>query len=212
MSPWMLAMISGKRRVITETFTSSQTWVCPLGVSLLNTLTGKGQDGSAITAQNTTTVIVNINYQASGTGVNGSATWINFDGALNGWVSTLNSSGSVSYTRAVVNSYPDGTITFVSQATQSISSAVPASASKLTYGAWAASGAITASGDGAINYNYYVPAAPGANTTGFGYTFAGGAASTPATAVGYLNVPVTSGASYSLVVPSGGSITITYFR
>lgn len=212
MSPWMMAMISGKRRVVSETFTTSQTWVCPLGVSRLNTLTGKGQDGSGITTPNATTFLVNVNYQASGTGVDGSATWANFDASVNGWVSTLNSTGSVSYNRTVVSAYPDGTVTFNSQATQSISGAVPGTAVKITYGAWAASGAITATGDAAVNYNFYLAAAPGSDTTGFGYTFAGGAADTPATPVTHNNVAVVSGASYSLVVPAGGSITISYFR
>jgi hypothetical protein len=51
----------------------------------------------------------------------------------------------------------------------------------------------------------------GANTTGFGKTFAGGVG-TSATQASYSNVPLTAGASYSLVVPGGGSITITYFQ
>lgn len=211
MSPWMLAMISGKRRVVTEVITSSQTWVCPLGVSLLNTLVGKGADGTPITTPNTSEALINVNYSPTGTGSGGSATWANFDGIVNGWVSTLNSSGSLSYQRAVVTAYADGTVDLV-DAAQSISGAVPGTATKITTGAWASSGAITASGDALVNYSYYVAAAAGANTTGFGYTFAGGAPDTPATPVTYNNVAVVSGASYSLVVPTGGSITITYYR
>lgn len=211
MAPWLLAMISGKRRVITETFTSSQTWVCPLGVSLLNTLTGEGADGVGITTPNTTDTLINVNYSAVGTGSDGVATWSNFDSVVDGWVSTLDSTGSLSYNRAVVTAYADGTVD-LADAPQNITGAVPGSAIKITSGAWASSGAITASGDATVNYDYYVAAAPGANTTGFGYTFPGGAASTPATSVQHLNVAVTSGASYPLVVPTGGSIVITYYR
>lgn len=211
MSPWLLAMISGKRRVITETFTSSQTWVCPLGVSNLLTLDGEGQDGTPPTTPSTTDFLINVNYSASGTGSGGSATWANFDPVLDGWVATLFASGSLSYDRSVVTAYADGTVD-VTSGPQSLAGAVPGTAYKITTGAWASSGAITASGDGIVGYNYYLAAANGANTTGFGYTFSGGAPSSAAVPVQYLNVAVTSGASYALVVPTGGSIVITYYR
>lgn len=211
MAPWLLAMISGKRRVVTETFTSSQTWVCPLGVSLLNTLVGEGQDGAPPTTPNASDTLINVNYSASGTGSDGSATWANFDGALDTYVSTLDSTGSLSYTRAVVTAYPDGTVD-LNDLAANLSNVVPGSVIKVTSGAWSSSGAITASGAGGVNYNFYLDASAGANTTGFGYTFAGGAPDTPASPVTYNNVAVTSGASYSLVVPTGGSITITYYR
>lgn len=55
-----------------------------------------------------------------------------------------------------------------------------------------------------------VPATTGASATGFGKTFPGGTGGA-ATPVPYNNVAVTPGASYPLVVPSGGSITITYY-
>lgn len=56
-----------------------------------------------------------------------------------------------------------------------------------------------------------VPATTGGTTTGFGKTFVGGTggAATPAT---HNAVAVTSGASYPLVIPTGGSITITYYE
>lgn len=212
MAPWLLAMISGKRRVVTETFTSSQTWVCPFGVSLLNTLTGEGQDGSSPSTPSANDMIINVTYQTSGSSGGGPVTWANFDSQVDGWVSTLNSTGSVTYTRALVDAYPDESALVTSSSSVPLTGVVPGSAYKVTFGAWASSGAITASGDAAIYYNYYLAGAAGANTTGFGYTFAGGAASTAATPVEYLNVPVTGGASYALVVPAGGSITITYFR
>lgn len=55
------------------------------------------------------------------------------------------------------------------------------------------------------------PATTGANTTGFDKTFAGGAG-VPAVPATYSNVPVTPNASYSLVVPTGGSLTLTYYK
>jgi hypothetical protein len=53
------------------------------------------------------------------------------------------------------------------------------------------------------------PATTGASATGFGKVFPGGAGG-PASDVAFTNVPVTAMASYSVVVPTGGSITITY--
>ena len=212
MAPWFMAMISGKRRVVTETFTSSQTWVCPLGVSKINTLTGKGQDGSPPSTPTSTDVFTNVRYNASGTGATaGPLTWANVDALLNNYVATLNANGSLSYQRVIADVFPNASYT-LTEAPQNITGAVIGSATKFTSGAWASSGAITASGDGGASYQYYLPGAPGTATTGFGYTFAGGAASTPATPVAVDNVPVTGGTSYALSIPAGGSITISYFR
>ena len=212
MAPWFMAMISGKRRVVTETFTSSQTWVCPLGVSRINTLTGKGQDGSYDSQPGATAVLINVRYNATGSGVNsGPLTWSNVDGLLNNYVTQLGSGGTFSYLRIITDAYADGSFTNT-EGTQTLAEVVPGSAGKITTGAWATSGAITASGDGGASYNYYLAGAPGAATTGFGYTFAGGAASTAATPVPVDNVSVTGGTSYALSIPAGGSITISYFR
>jgi hypothetical protein len=52
-------------------------------------------------------------------------------------------------------------------------------------------------------------ATTGASATGFGKVFPGGV-SGPSSDVTFLNVPVTAMASYSVVVPAGGQIKITY--
>lgn len=49
----------------------------------------------------------------------------------------------------------------------------------------------------------------GASTTAFGKTFPGGVGG-PATTTTFTNIAITPGASYSIVVPSGGTLTITY--
>lgn len=59
------------------------------------------------------------------------------------------------------------------------------------------------------NLEYYTAPGTGASTTAFGYTFPGGTGG-PASPTTYNNIPVTPGASYPIVVPSGGSLTITY--
>lgn len=59
------------------------------------------------------------------------------------------------------------------------------------------------------NLEYYTEPSTGASTTGFGKDFPGGTGG-PASPTTYNNVAVTPGASYSIIVPSGGSLTITY--
>jgi hypothetical protein len=54
-------------------------------------------------------------------------------------------------------------------------------------------------------------ATTGASMTAFGQTFPGGSGG-PATATTLSNVIVTPGATYSIVVPDGGSLTITYYQ
>lgn len=52
-------------------------------------------------------------------------------------------------------------------------------------------------------------ATTGASATAFGKTFPGGTGGAASTTT-FSNIPITPGATYSIVVPSGGSITITY--
>lgn len=58
---------------------------------------------------------------------------------------------------------------------------------------------------------YYVGQFDGANTTGFGYTFAGGVGA-PATPTTYTNVPVTPGTTYTINSAGDGYIIIVYYQ
>lgn len=60
--------------------------------------------------------------------------------------------------------------------------------------------------------SYYdtTPATTGAAATGFGKTFPGGVGG-PASAQSFSDVAVVAGQSYNIVVPAGGSITISYY-
>lgn len=59
------------------------------------------------------------------------------------------------------------------------------------------------------SYMRHYNATTGASASGFGKVFPGGTGGTAPT-TSFTNVTVTGGASYSITVPSGGSITITY--
>lgn len=60
-------------------------------------------------------------------------------------------------------------------------------------------------------YDDLTPATTGASTTAFGQTFVGGTggAATPSTVT---NVAITAGGTYDLVIPAGGSLSLTYYR
>lgn len=55
------------------------------------------------------------------------------------------------------------------------------------------------------------PATRGASATGVGKTFLGSLGNVVQTPTVFTNVAVTPGASYNIVVPTGGSVTISYY-
>jgi hypothetical protein len=61
------------------------------------------------------------------------------------------------------------------------------------------------------SYSYTTPPTTGASATGIGKTFPGSLGNVTQTPVTFNNISVTSGSSYNIVVPAGGSITISYY-
>ena len=57
-----------------------------------------------------------------------------------------------------------------------------------------------------------LPPTTGASATAFGKTFPGSTGNVAQTTTTFTNVAVTANASYSIVVPTGGSVTITYYQ
>lgn len=210
MAPWMIAMLSGKRRLITETYTASRTWVCPLGVSNLVSVVGKGQNGTNDSSVAANAAVIDVIYRTDASTGTGYATWGNFQGIAAAVAADINDNGSASFNQSIVYVWPDGTNDLTSYA-QSITGAVPGSASAATDAGWQTSGEISNSGSNFVNYSASVPGVAGSNTTGFTKTFSGGAANTAAIAVTYNNIAVVGGMSYSLVIPAGGYITLSYY-
>jgi hypothetical protein len=203
----------GGRRLVTETLTSSQTWVAPLSTSRIETLIGKGQDGTSSSIEPGTALAVVVRYNTSGTGTApASNTWSNLQGAANGIRDQFNAGGNFSAYWAAYDKYADGTESLVAVGPTAYSAVIAGSATLSYTGDWRSSGAVTSSGNAYVLYQYSVTGAPGSNSTGFGFTFFGGSTGTAATPITQTNVTVTPGASYPLVIPSGGSIQITYYR
>lgn len=208
MSVMMMLAASGKLESFTETFTGNTTWVAPEGVTTVN-LVGNGQSGQPAGTETRTAALVSVIYSTSGSGAGPAVNdWSNMHGAATGRVATIDGGGTVTYTQVGLVTYANGTET-LDGSNVTLNGVVPGSASLITTGGWQTSGAIGASGNAIVQYLESAAATTGASATGFGETFPGGVGG-PATPVTHDNVAVTPSASYPLVIPSGGSITITY--
>lgn len=174
----MMHALTSKREFVTQTFTTSQTWVAPGGVIQIVSLVGKGSDGSSSYYSYTDPDVTTY---------------------------TMNRLGQITY--------PDGsTSNFVAESYPSTAgAALPSSYCENTrptgerYCYAYLKTSQTTPGQTHSGYNN----TDGTATTGFGYTFAGGVAA-PATPVSLANLATTPGTGYPLVIPAGGSITITY--
>lgn len=218
MKPWMLALVASRRELVTETFTSNATWIAPLGTSSLVSLVGEGQDGTpeSTDTREASAQVDSVTGYSSGSGVTaGALSWGDFQADNTNAYNAINGGGSGKEAGVVYDGYP-GTNTYnISLYDVVYSNAVAGTASIVTSEGWKTSGAVLAGdyGFSHISYTqtYTIAATTGADTVGFGKTFPGGVGG-PASPVTYNNVAVTPGASYSLTIPSGGSITITYYK
>jgi hypothetical protein len=202
MKPWLLAILTANRKLVSRTFTSSTTFTVPYGVTQLVSLTGVG--GATTSAS---VVSVAITYSPTGTGTPGSsATWANFQSVKNSNQTAMAAGGSCTIQQSYSTVYSDGTNDGATIYPTTFTDVVAGTAYTTTSGGWASSGPITSSGEADITYQQY-----GGSTSGFGKTFAGSTGSGAATAT-YNNVAVTENTPYNLVIPTGGSITITYYQ
>lgn len=192
-----------------KTFTSNEVWTAPAGVTSIN-ITGKGQDGSPATWTATSISVMGCT-KSSFNQPGGSLTSKN-DAVADGAVSAgafVGGTGerTVSYERVTYTVGPDNLSV---RSSFTLSRTVRGSAS---VSSGSTSGNITHTPSSLTSVSVSVESksggSTGASATGFGYTFPGGSggAATPAT---YTNVTVGPGNPYSVVVPSGGSITITW--
>jgi hypothetical protein len=214
--------------VTSVTFTTSQTWTSPVGVTNLITVVGKGADGTAavpptydgdVPRIGTVTVILGFNSTPSspyGSGnTPGSWSWAASQNDAPTCASTINLGGSGSVNGYIITQY--GTEYHYDFTTITYTNAITGSATVSTDAGWKTSGLVV-DGDNGTSYVHWAElgsysggssATTGANTTGFSKTFSGGVGVT-ATTTTYNNVTITASTGYPLVVPSGGYITITY--
>lgn len=188
MKPWMMLLMvgggAGTRSLMTQTFTSNATWVAPATTTRLETASGSG---------------------AAGTPPSGGTP------DQHGWftlfidtfhrrdtgepVQTSSQGPNVMDGSPMPDNYCDPQQFFTLEES-SVYSDVTTCYSHLS---------VTVAGTPGT--------APttGANTTGFGQFFPGGTGGAAST-VSFTAVPVTPNTGYPIVVPSGGSLTITWYQ
>lgn len=214
-----------KTNVTSLTFTSSTTWVAPVGVTNLLAVIGKGSDGYSSGQGQITLAFVTVSNQVGSAGayplpidataVYSSAAACRDEFNLGGY-----RSAAVALDRLFI---------FYSNQTYSYSDTYPYGTGTFPYitiaGTWRVDGFPSS---GPAQYSFFgsyraegdiiYPGGAGTNATGFGYTFTGGTVSgtypdqtgSAAPTLSYTNVAVTPGASYPLSIPDGGYITIQY--
>lgn len=205
------------------TFTTSQAWTCPPGVTEIGSAVGKGQNGSPGTSGYYDPPVDRSAYVTSVSGLNsrigtgvtpGTLYWDWCQTNGSNAVTNINGGGSGTVGRKDYYAFSNGWTQ--STSTVSFSNSIPGSASMRTAG-WKTSGAVV---DGELGfvyvdwreygaYNPGDPATVGASTTGFGKTWPGGDGGTAPTLT-FTSIPVVPGQVYNLSIPSGGYITITY--
>lgn len=215
-----------KLNVVSQTFTSSTTWVAPATVTNLLAVIGKGQDGSGTFEAGITLDFTTVESTVSGSGANSlPISWSGVANTTNITISRFNASNYnplYQIQNRAFTFYSNNTFSWVNSpetfpyyvvtgtwSLQSYGSAPNPPSGNATYGA---NGGYYAYGQ------YLAPGGAGAATTGFGFTFPGGGVSGTypsqvgegATPLSYTDVAVTPGASYSLSIPDGGYITIQY--
>lgn len=215
-----------KLNVVSQTFTSSTTWVAPATVTNLLAVIGKGQDGYGTYVAGLSVDFTSVESIVSGSGANSlPIPWSGVANTTNITVSRFNASSYnplYQYQNRAFTFYSNNTFSWVNNPEAlpyyvvtgtwtlgSYGGAPNPPSGNATYGA---TGGYFASG------LYFAPGGAGANTTGFGFTFPGGGVSGDypnqvgegATPASYTNVAVTPGASYSLSIPDNGYITIQY--
>ncbi len=218
---------AGVRKLVTQTFTSNTSFVTPGFLTQLETAVGIG---SVAVADNPTsgevaehrvfaagpaqTTPPYLLWQTIDAGADASAASI----AANSGTNLINMN-SKSYFVDSADNYdfftsPDATWIIGSSFTKNIRGSHPTTGNVL-YSQLTAGGYI----GWTVSANYIALGSAGTATTGFGRTFPGGTltgttpfrtAVAPSTTT-FTNVAITPGTTYNIVVPSGGSLTITYY-
>lgn len=224
---------------VTVTFTANGTWVAPASTSIVSTVYGQGGSGSpAIPASygSGSVQVANMDYlhNPGTTGSTaGNPTWFGFNTSLTNARNTINTQAGTSTAAPIYVGYSGTTFYATGPGTYTNNefynggqvtpntSVLAGSATQRIVGTSASSGSPVVGGanystQGFVDYQYLVPgtgvgATSGSASTAFGFNFPGGVggAGTPSTQG---PTTVTPGASYPIVVGSGGFITITFYQ
>lgn len=218
---------AGVRKLVTQTFTSNATFVTPGFLTQLESAVGYG---SVAVADNPTSGTV-AEHRVFAAGVDQTTPpyllWETIDAGADASAASITANSGTNFINMNSKFYfvdsaddygfftsPDGTWITGNTPTKTLMGSHPTTGnvlySQLTIGGYI--GWI-------VSASYIALGSAGTATTGFGNTFPGGTLTgtapyrttvAPVTTT-FTNVAVTPGVSYPIVVPSGGSLTITYY-
>lgn len=218
--------------LITRTFTSNTTWTAPATTGSVLTMSGYGGPATADAYNSNKYLGLFGAVGVSATGYPNApyAQWATVYGYLNDAIAVATASNttrlaafapySAQYAIGTDDTWQlvtsSGSVWLTSNTYTSTPYRSPQTSGNITYSS-IVSGGNTAS-DWQLSAPGYDLGGNGTAATGLGKTFPGGTLSgsepyrttVPATTTTFTNVVVTPGATYSIVVPSGGSLTITY--
>lgn len=224
-----LAGGSGSTGTLTSvTFTSNGTWVAPAGVSTVVSASGKGAAGVSDYGDSTGGL-----YCAVQTGSAANAPYAQWGTAYASYQTALSQISGPSYPGYGPSTFLDFDAFFIDpsdrwgriNSTTNLSGIYVTGYSNYTVGSPPTSGNITYAGIGGtisgwgITVNIIAAGGTGAASTALGQTFPGGSytgsypngVGNAAVTTTYTNIAVTPGTSYSIVVPSGGEVTLQYY-
>lgn len=219
-------------KLTTVTFTANGTWTAPSNVSLVTTISGKGSDGVSDSTASSTLQTAFVSRTSPSGGSTITATWQDYVTQAAGYITTMNTGSGVATINLpnyanngvyidssnlgfqYVESPPTVSITYVKGSAGSSAIDFPPSgvsaSNVIVY-----SQVTVGSGLYRITFTSYNYGGAGTASTGLGKTFPGGAYVAPdgysATTTTFTNVTVTPSAGYSIVVPSGGTVSISYY-
>ena len=224
-----LAGGSGSTGTLTSvTFTSNGTWVAPVGVSTVVSASGKGAAGVSDYGDS-----IGGLYCGVQTGSAANPPYAQWGTVYGSYQTALSQISSRSYPGYGPSTFIDFDAFFVDPSDRwgrintptDLSGIYVTGYSSYTLGAAPTSGNLTyASISGTISgwgitVSIIAAGGAGAASTALGRTFPGGSytgsypngVGNPAVTTTYTNIAVTPGTSYSIVVPSGGEVTLQYY-
>ena len=211
------------------TFTSNSTWVAPAGTSNVLVLSGKGAPG----VSDYPNIFAGQYYGAQTATAQSNAPYAQWSTPYGSYTTGLSQISSRSYPGYGPSTFNYFDLIYVDTSDRwgRINfSPINLSATYITSYSTGGSGSPPTSGNMTyantniisgwnITVNTISAGGAGASSTALGQTFPGGAytgtypngTGYPATTTTFTNVAVTPGASYSIVVPSGGEVTLQYY-
>lgn len=221
----------------TVTFTSNTTWVAPAYVSNLVLMTGHGTNATSdnYSGDTSITTIYRAQREIFSGGSSTTHDWSEIYNNLQAWISFLNTGTPGTRSAGPIDAFYSNAYSINSDNTYNFFNSPPSpgygsfryfqvgTASNQSDFSVPSSGTITYAGTPSgsnqvrIGYNAVYLGGDGAAATGVGKTFPGGTYNFstgiggPYPTTNFTNVTVTPSSSYSIVVPSGASISISFY-